>query len=82
MGCKCIAEVDKLLAARGESLVTGLSLKGAPPRVIVATMPYTAPVRGRAKVGTYLQANFCPFCGVLYTDPPKPKRQARARKEG
>ena len=61
-GCRCIDKLNKLLADRGEQLVTSISLNSKPSRVVVKTMS----TNNNRKPCATLLATFCPFCGKPY----------------
>ncbi|HEX9136084.1 MAG TPA: hypothetical protein VF905_03955 [Nitrospirota bacterium] len=62
--CGCLKKIDALLAKRDQRLILPLRFKKdtGPLRALVA-----AEQRGGARhKPVYVQANFCPFCGLEY----------------
>lgn len=60
--CKCVSEVNKLLAERNTKIVVDL-FSGIPALMVEKR---DSNVRGRPSL---VVANYCPFCGRKYATP-------------
>lgn len=61
--CDCITEMDKLLKPMGGEILINLF---GDPKAFVSTNQLPTEKGKRRKKVPYIQATFCPFCGVKY----------------